>query len=181
MNGLNSSSPEVTFAQNFLTQAQGQNALAVYLDGLPAPTQQHGFQGLIATESLDFTNLPAGPSSLSGFVYLDANYDGIKQPGEAPIPLTTITLTGINDRGLSSPKSPPPPMAPELIASPASSQATTRSPRPSPGSTSRETTRSGQSTAPPSATRTWSRRHQQSRPRPSRSGHQLQLWRATSS
>jgi hypothetical protein len=39
------------------------------------------------------------PASISGFVYADASNDGIKQTGEAGIPLVTITLTGSNDLG----------------------------------------------------------------------------------
>jgi uncharacterized repeat protein (TIGR01451 family) len=39
------------------------------------------------------------PSSLSGFVYVDANNNGIKDAGEAPIAGVTITLTGFTDQG----------------------------------------------------------------------------------
>jgi uncharacterized repeat protein (TIGR01451 family) len=38
-------------------------------------------------------------SSLSGFVYLDANNDGIRQTGEAGIGNVTLTLSGTNDLG----------------------------------------------------------------------------------
>jgi SdrD B-like domain len=98
--GLTASSPEVQYAQNFLTQAQGQNELAVYLSGLPTST---GSQGLIAPESLNFANVPGGqpslPTGIGGFVYVDANNNGIKDSGEPPIPGTTVTLTGTNDLG----------------------------------------------------------------------------------
>jgi hypothetical protein len=39
------------------------------------------------------------PSSLSGFVYLDQDNNGIKEPGEPGIGGVTVTLTGTNDRG----------------------------------------------------------------------------------
>src|SRR5205085_695624 len=39
------------------------------------------------------------PSSLAGKVYYDANNNGQLDPGEAPIPATTITLTGFADNG----------------------------------------------------------------------------------
>ena len=67
-------------------QAQGQNELAVYLNGLPTPTRPAGSQGLIAPESLDFTNLPARPSCLSGFVYVDANHNGHNDSGDGTNP-----------------------------------------------------------------------------------------------
>jgi hypothetical protein len=34
------------------------------------------------------------PAFISGYVYVDANNDGIKQPGESPIPGVAVTLTG---------------------------------------------------------------------------------------
>ncbi|HEV3445603.1 MAG TPA: SdrD B-like domain-containing protein [Gemmataceae bacterium] len=37
--------------------------------------------------------------SLAGFVYVDSNNNGVKDPGEPPIPNTTITLSGTDDRG----------------------------------------------------------------------------------
>ena len=37
------------------------------------------------------------PASLAGFVYVDANNDGVKQPGEAGINNVTVTLTGTDD------------------------------------------------------------------------------------
>ena len=42
--------------------------------------------------------LPGGQTtaSISGYVYHDVNNDGVKDPGEAPIPGVTITLTGNN-------------------------------------------------------------------------------------
>jgi hypothetical protein len=45
------------------------------------------------------SNLLPQASSLSGFVYLDANDDGVKQPSEAPIPNVAITLSGTSVAG----------------------------------------------------------------------------------
>ena len=46
----------------------------------------------------ELRQLPAGQTtaSISGYVYHDVNNDGVKDPGEAPIPGVTITLTGNN-------------------------------------------------------------------------------------
>jgi uncharacterized repeat protein (TIGR01451 family) len=41
------------------------------------------------------------PASLAGFVYVDANNDGIKEAGELGIAGVTVTLTGTNDLGAS--------------------------------------------------------------------------------
>ncbi len=49
----------------------------------------------------DFAELKA--SSLSGYVYLDLNNNGVKDAGEPPIPGTTVTLTGTNDVGAIAP------------------------------------------------------------------------------
>lgn len=38
-------------------------------------------------------------SSLSGHVYYDANADGVRDPGDPPIPGVTVTLSGVNDLG----------------------------------------------------------------------------------
>ena len=48
----------------------------------------------------NFGNFPI-PSSLAGFVYVDANNNGNKDVGEPPISGTIITLTGTNDLGQS--------------------------------------------------------------------------------
>jgi uncharacterized repeat protein (TIGR01451 family) len=50
-----------------------------------------------ASVSNNFGELQA--SSLSGYVYLDANNNGIKDVGEAPISGTTVTLTGFGSDG----------------------------------------------------------------------------------
>jgi hypothetical protein len=39
------------------------------------------------------------PGSLAGFVYLDVNNNGVIEPGDPPIPGTTITLTGTDSLG----------------------------------------------------------------------------------
>src|SRR5207248_1250620 len=39
------------------------------------------------------------PASLAGYVYVDANNDGIKQVTETPIAGTTVTLTGTDVNG----------------------------------------------------------------------------------
>ncbi len=100
VNGLNSNSPEVIDAQNFLTQAQGHNELAVYLNG----SQPNNAQGVIAPESLNFTNLPSAspgplPISIGGVVFDDCSNDGIQQAGETGIPGVTITLKGVDNLG----------------------------------------------------------------------------------
>lgn len=41
------------------------------------------------------------PASLSGFVYVDLNNNGVKDPTEPPIPGTTVTLTGTNDMSVA--------------------------------------------------------------------------------
>jgi hypothetical protein len=38
-------------------------------------------------------------ASVSGFVYVDANNDGVKQPGEQGIPGVPVTLSGTDDQG----------------------------------------------------------------------------------
>ena len=43
----------------------------------------------------------AGTASLSGFVYVDANNDGLKQSNEAPIAGVTVTLTGKTSGGVN--------------------------------------------------------------------------------
>jgi SdrD B-like domain len=43
--------------------------------------------------------LPVTGASLSGFVYADANFDGIREPGEAGISDVTIVLTGVDAQG----------------------------------------------------------------------------------
>lgn len=47
-------------------------------------------------QSIDFGETV---STMSGHVFVDANNDGIRQPGEAPIAGTVVTLTGTDDAG----------------------------------------------------------------------------------
>ena len=56
--GLTASSPEVVAAQSDLTLGQGKQELALFLNGLPTPGRPDGSQGLIAPESLNFTDQP---------------------------------------------------------------------------------------------------------------------------
>jgi len=105
--GLTTSSPEYTYAQNFLAQAQGQTGLAVYLNGLPPANGPAGSQGLIAPESLNFTNQPhSGPTlpvDINGFDYLVSNTtpSGSLTTSTTGIPIsgTTVVLTGTDDLG----------------------------------------------------------------------------------
>ncbi len=81
---------------------------AIWLNGKDAIGSQGGTQGIDV-----FSNviLPAGvdginnnfgelmSAGLSGFVYVDANNNGTKDPGEAGIPASIVTLAGFNDQG----------------------------------------------------------------------------------
>src|SRR5262249_30061400 len=42
---------------------------------------------------------PIGTGSISGFVYCDANNNGIKEPGDLPIAGVTVTLMGVTSQG----------------------------------------------------------------------------------
>jgi protocatechuate 3,4-dioxygenase beta subunit len=79
-----------------------------YLDGklsrngvvIPNSVGSHSIQVTLAGADLpnnDFAHLL--PSSLAGFVYIDANNNGIREPGEPPLAGVTVTLTGSNDLG----------------------------------------------------------------------------------
>jgi hypothetical protein len=79
-----------------------------YLDGklssngtvLPNSVGSHSITVTLGTSDLphnDFAELT--PASLSGYVYLDANNNGVKDPGESGIANVTITLTGTSDIG----------------------------------------------------------------------------------
>jgi protocatechuate 3,4-dioxygenase beta subunit len=81
---------------------------AGYLDGKDAIGS---LGGSLANDQVSAINVPPGangvhydfgellPGSLSGYVYVDANNNGVKDPGEAPIPNTIITLAGTDDLG----------------------------------------------------------------------------------
>ncbi|HLN27115.1 MAG TPA: SdrD B-like domain-containing protein [Gemmataceae bacterium] len=60
------------------------------------------FSTIVVVSSAAGSNYNFGeilPPSLSGFVYVDANDNGVKDSGEAPIAGATVTLTGTNDLG----------------------------------------------------------------------------------
>ncbi len=56
--------------------------------------------GINDSSNNDFGKLT--PAGISGYVYADGNNNGLKEPGEAGIPGSTITLTGTNDLGAVS-------------------------------------------------------------------------------
>ena len=68
------------------------NQLQVTLNGgtVATPTSETGV-------NYDFGEILG--ARLSGFVYLDTNDNGVKEPGEAPLPAVTVTLTGTDDLG----------------------------------------------------------------------------------
>jgi hypothetical protein len=80
-----------------------------YVDGLDTPDNIHPIPGSNTTDRIPVTLTPAGspnnnfgevkPASLSGYVYLDANRDGIMDAGEQGIGGVTINLAGTNDLG----------------------------------------------------------------------------------
>ncbi|GAB4331271.1 MAG: hypothetical protein Kow0010_16550 [Dehalococcoidia bacterium] len=70
---------------NPLPNTKGSDAITVTLQGVDLPNNNFG----------ELTG------SLSGFVYVDLDDDGIKDAGEPPIPGVTITLTGKDARGNS--------------------------------------------------------------------------------
>lgn len=80
---------------------------ATHPDGFIDGTNTVGTQGgQLAGNSFTAISLPPGvsgknnnfaeilPAQIGGFVYLDANGNGVKDPGEPPIPGTAITLSG---------------------------------------------------------------------------------------
>ena len=84
---------------------------AAYLDGKDTAGSSGG---TVTNDAISTILLGAGvasvnnnfgelqPSSLSGFVYVDAGNDGVKGAGEAGIGGVTVTLTGTNDLGAVS-------------------------------------------------------------------------------
>ncbi len=90
------------------TYAIAQAQPANYFDGQAAIGSQGGTTG---ADLLSNINLAAGvdgvnnnfgelaPASLSGYVYADANNNGLKDSGETPIAGNTITLTGTDSSG----------------------------------------------------------------------------------
>jgi hypothetical protein len=81
-----------------LPNSIGTDSIPVVLSNTSTPgvgTQVDSMESL----NNDFGELK--PASVSGFVYVDANNNGVKDPGEAGISGTTITLTGTDDRGVA--------------------------------------------------------------------------------
>lgn len=82
---------------------------AGYLDG--KDTQGTPGNGVTSNDKFAAINLAGGvngvnnnfgellPASLAGFVYVDANNDGVFQNTELPIPGTMVTLSGVDDLG----------------------------------------------------------------------------------
>ncbi len=90
-------------AQNYLTLAATQSAMAVYFDaqytspGNPA----NSYQGMIATDSFNFSNV-AGylpTASLAGTVYVDANNNGHPDKGEPDLGGVKVILSGTTTTG----------------------------------------------------------------------------------
>ena len=69
----------------------------------PASTSSATSSSPLASLGINYNFGELVPAGISGFVYVDANNNGIKEPGEAPIPGTTVTLTGTNDLGAITP------------------------------------------------------------------------------
>src|SRR5207248_1579787 len=81
---------------------------ATYLEGketigTPGGTTGNDvFSAVVLSSGVNGTNNNFGelqPASLAGYVYVDANNDGIKEVTEAPIAGTTVTLTGTDVNG----------------------------------------------------------------------------------
>ncbi|MFO0907812.1 MAG: SdrD B-like domain-containing protein [Isosphaeraceae bacterium] len=96
-------------ATEFFNASIGQSepALLLYANaplGTP-PAGVDGFQSMIARSQFDFLNTPdeggeeLPKAAISGYVYCDANDDGIKQSSEPGISSVVVTLTGTNDLG----------------------------------------------------------------------------------
>ncbi len=82
-------------ANSLLSQSTGRSGHATYLEAVAITGSR---QSQLAPGSLNFGNVAARPSSLSGYVYYDANNDG-SRAGEAPISGASIKLTGTDDLG----------------------------------------------------------------------------------
>ena len=82
---------------------------AQYLDGKDTQgtpgtgtTQNDRFANIVLAAGVDGTNNNFGelrPSSLGGYVFIDANANGVRNNGEAGIPGVTIRLTGTDNSG----------------------------------------------------------------------------------
>ncbi len=81
---------------------QGNNAAGVIAGSATGPRQIPGSGTITLGVGATSANNMFGelqPASLAGFVYVDANNDGVKQAGEAGIANVTVTLTGTDDLG----------------------------------------------------------------------------------
>src|SRR5207248_802279 len=71
--------------------------------GTPGGTTANDqFSNIVLGAGVDGTDNNFGelaPSSLAGFVYMDANDNGVKDGGEAGIAGVTVTVTGTDDQG----------------------------------------------------------------------------------
>ncbi len=90
------------------TYALAESQPAGYVDGKDGIGSQGGtagndvFSNIVLAQGVNGTNNNFGElrsTGLSGFVYFDANNDGIKAASEAGIAGATVTLTGTNDLG----------------------------------------------------------------------------------
>jgi len=69
------------------------------LGGVAGPGQVAGIVAGPGSPGTGYDFAALAPASLAGFVYADANDDGIKQAGEAGLAGVAVTLTGIDDLG----------------------------------------------------------------------------------
>lgn len=96
----------IAAATEFYQASAGQAESAILLHASTAPVitwnDDSGYQSMLAREQFDFLSSPRAVdsrASLSGYVYLDCNDDGIRQPGEPPIAGVVVTLTGTDEAG----------------------------------------------------------------------------------
>jgi hypothetical protein len=81
-----------------LPSSIGTDTIPVVLSHTATPgvtTQVDGMESL----NNDFGEVK--PASVSGFVYVDLNNNGVKELGEPAIPGVAVTLTGTDDRGVA--------------------------------------------------------------------------------
>ncbi|MFO0907309.1 MAG: SdrD B-like domain-containing protein [Isosphaeraceae bacterium] len=62
------------------------------ISNIPLPQDVHGINN-------NFGELP--PAEINGFVYVDLNRNGVKDPGEPGLPNVAIALSGVDDQGAS--------------------------------------------------------------------------------
>src|SRR5262249_26694131 len=93
------------------TYALNETQPSGYLDGKDTLGTQGGvltndhIAGIVLNQDVNGTNNNFGevlPGDLAGFVFSDANNNGVKDPGEHGIGGVAITLTGTNDQGAVS-------------------------------------------------------------------------------